>query len=208
VSDIWELCQQTFGRIEARWRQPLEAMDRHHTPAQLERAFNEAAEYKARDLGYVESILERLRAEQTSEPSEPTIPDRLLCDLCGLPSWTNAMVVRGPKGLCERCAAEAPKEADLPRHLGPAWLYPELPSIDALLSEETALLMRWYAVAEPPKLAARIEHVLVERRAVAPAELPRRAVAYTLGADAAPTPTARLVAAYWARVGVGAAGAS
>jgi hypothetical protein len=62
--DPFALCESTFGTIKAAWAQRLQVLASSYSPEQLTAAFAKAKQHKARDLAYVERMLENERKEQ------------------------------------------------------------------------------------------------------------------------------------------------
>lgn len=110
---IWDLCQETFGQIPARWRAKIEALAIAYTPAQLEEAFAIAKHHNAKSIEYVIEVAGRLREAALAgrDKAEATGNRRLLCDNCRLPEWIDNMVVRTHQGICRTCADVEPGRA-------------------------------------------------------------------------------------------------
>ena len=71
-ADVWALCEHTFGRIEARWKTALLAMERDYPLDELRVAFDEAKNRKAGDIRYVVGILTNKRQQRIQRLDEAT----------------------------------------------------------------------------------------------------------------------------------------
>lgn len=102
---IWELCQETFGRIPAQWRAKIEALDMAYTPGQLEEAFAIARHHRAKSIEYVIEVAGGLRDKAAATATgSPDRDMRLRCDRCPLTEYVNRMTVVAGDALCQKCA--------------------------------------------------------------------------------------------------------
>jgi hypothetical protein len=111
MSDVYALCEATFGKVKAAWSQELQSLERHYPAAELEFAFGQAKQRGAKDLSYVVGILRNRREEQPLPEEQPA---RLPCDgPCGKPTWINNMRVLRSTGLCSDCFERTQRGIDL-----------------------------------------------------------------------------------------------
>lgn len=210
TTTVWDLCQQTFGSIPARWRPVLERMEARFTPQQLQEAFSRTKEHGGKSIRYTEEIAEGLRTEALAvAPVRTADESHAYCEACNRPKWLNELRLSNGMALCGGCLPAQHQSALLYRasarayphvhHLPEALDY--VPTDDELAADkmqrkEIRLLpdatLRWWA-AQPSCFAypGRRRHLEAEfkRRRIA-VEVPTR-LPITL------TPAAQRVSAYW-----------
>jgi len=102
---IWEMCQDTFGRIPAQWRAQIEALDLAFTNAQLEEAFAITKHHQGNNIKYVVTCLGGLR-DKAAAAAPAARPKRLHCDRCPRTDYVDRMTVHDGQAICERCAED------------------------------------------------------------------------------------------------------
>ncbi len=112
MADICQLHERNYGDVPSERLEDLKALERKHTPEQLEEAFGKAQdanEGRGAPFGYVESVLAKMGAEIPRQAD----PKRLLCDECKMPTYLDRMTTRGLfgnlSGVCEDCAKGFPE---------------------------------------------------------------------------------------------------
>ncbi len=125
--DIWTLYEQNYGAVPSERLDELKALERKHTPEQLEEAFEKARdanEGKGAPFGYAGKCLAKMGAAPA--PKQPLGKmDRLPCYDCQIPTYMDNMTTRTVLGViygvCGACAKEIDKaRGDQPT--GRAWM--------------------------------------------------------------------------------------